>query len=141
MAQTDSEDWLAAHQASYVIDRVGARFGIAGAVRKEYSVGLQCQNVFGCRLRRDYCDFAAFSTQLSQNILLDAKVVGDYVEALRLIFHAHDFVGKMRAFAVLPDIGVVGGNDLRQILAIHLGDRTSLGYQFVRILDRKSTRL
>ena len=32
MSQADSEDWLAAHQAADVIDRVGARFRIARAV-------------------------------------------------------------------------------------------------------------
>src|SRR5208282_5977249 len=97
MAQANSENRLPSHQAPDVVDRIGTGLGIARAVRQEHSVGLQRQHVLGCRLRRDYRYLAAFSAELAQDVLLDAEIVGDYVEACRLIFYSDDFVGQMRA--------------------------------------------
>src|ERR1035438_1031962 len=108
MSQADSENRLSSHQAPNVVNRVGAGLGIARPVRQKYAVGLQGQYILRGRLRWDYCHLAAFSAQLAQDVLLDAEVVGDYVEARRLIFYSNDFVGQMRALACLPHIGVVG---------------------------------
>src|ERR1039458_4689288 len=107
MAEADSEDGLTAHQAADVVDRVGAGLGVAGAVREEDSVGLQGQHVFGGGLRGDYRYFAAFAAQFAQDVLLDAEVVGDYMEARRLVLYSYYLVGEVRAFAHFPDAGVI----------------------------------
>src|ERR1700690_3875485 len=106
MTETDSEDGLATHQAANVIDCVGAGLGVAGAIREEDSVGLQSEHVFGGGLRGDYCYLAAFAAELAQDVLLDAVVVGYYVEARRLVFYSDDFVGEMRALAGFPNVRV-----------------------------------
>src|ERR1700676_5573472 len=79
MSEADSEDGLAAHEPPDVVDRVGAGLRIAGTIRQEHSVGLQREHILRSRLRRDDRHFATLSAQLAQNILLDAKIVGDNV--------------------------------------------------------------
>src|SRR6266446_7753590 len=93
MSQADSENGLTSHQAPDIIDCIGAGLGIAGAVRQKYSVGLQGQHVFSRRLRRDHRHLAAFTAQLAQDVLLDAEVVSNNMEARRLVFDADYFVG------------------------------------------------
>src|ERR1700675_4765998 len=95
MSQANSEDRLASHQAPNVVDRVGAGLGIAWAIREEYAVGLQGQHVLRRGLRRDDRHLTAFSPQFAQYVLLDAEVVGDHVEARRLVFYADHFVGQV----------------------------------------------
>src|ERR1700687_558832 len=87
MSQANSENRLPSHQSPNVVDRIRAGLGIARPVRQEHSVGLQGQHVLRRRLRRDYRHLATFSPQFAQNVLLDAEVVGDYVEAHRLVFY------------------------------------------------------
>src|ERR1019366_1223865 len=138
MSQANSENWLPSHQAANVVDRVGTGLGISRAVREKYAVGLQRQHVLRRRLRRDYRHLAAFSPQLAQDVLLDAEVIGDYVEARWLIFYADDFVGQVRALTGLPHVGVVGRDDLCEILAIHFRDGARLHDELVRIvLERR----
>src|SRR5208337_631068 len=112
MSQANSKYRLASHQATNVVDRVGAGFRIARAVRQEDSVGLQGQHVLSRCLRRDYRHLATFSAQLAQDVLLDAEVVGDYVEARRLVFYSDNFVGQVRALAGFPHVRVLGRDDL-----------------------------
>src|SRR6266436_9720726 len=81
MSEADSKNRLSSHQAPNVVDGVRAGLGIAWAVRQEHAVGLQGQHVLRRGLRRDDRHLAAFSAQLTQNVLLDADVVGDHVEA------------------------------------------------------------
>src|SRR5450759_459805 len=76
MPQANSENRLPSHQPPNVIDRVGAGLGIAWAVRQEHYVGLKSQHVLRRRLPRDDRHLAAFSPQLAQDVLLDAKVIG-----------------------------------------------------------------
>ena len=59
--ETNSEDGLASHEAADVIDGVGARLGVAGAVGEENPVGLEGENVFGGGLRRDNRDLAGLT--------------------------------------------------------------------------------
>src|SRR5208282_4536946 len=84
MPQADSEDRLPSHQTPNVVDRIGAGLGIARPSRQENAVGLQSQHILRRRLRRDYRHLAAFSPQLAQDVLLDAEVVSDHMEARRL---------------------------------------------------------
>src|SRR5208283_184156 len=128
MAEADSENRLASHQAANVVYRVGAGLGISRTVRQEDSVGLQGEPVLGCCLRRDYRHLAAFSAQFAEDVLFDAKVVGDYVDARRLVVDSVNFVGQVRALSRLPDVSVLGRDDLGQILAIHFRNRARLGY-------------
>src|SRR6266852_9325210 len=62
VAQTNSKDRLAAHEAADVVHGVGARLGVAGAVGEEDAVGLEGENVFGGSLRGDDRDFTGFTT-------------------------------------------------------------------------------
>src|SRR5271169_6234523 len=80
MSQADSENRLPSHQATNVVDRVGAGLGISRAIRKKHAVRLQRQHVLRRRLSRDDRHLAAFSAQFAQNVLLDAEIIGDYVK-------------------------------------------------------------
>src|ERR1035437_6358669 len=91
MSQADSENWLPSHQAPNVVHRIGAGLGIARPVRQEHAIGLQRQHVLRRGLRRYDRHLAAFSPQLAQDVLLDTEVIGDYVEASRLVFYADHF--------------------------------------------------
>src|ERR1019366_5143933 len=133
MSQADSEYRLASHQAANVIDRIGAGLGIARSIRQENSIRLQRQHIFRRSLRWNDGHLAAFSAQLAQDVLLDAEVVGDHVEARWLVFYADYFVGQVRALAGLPYVGVVGGDDLREILTVHFRDRARLGDEFIGV--------
>ncbi len=95
MSQANSEDWLTTHQTADVVDRIRAGFRITRAVRQKYPVRLESEHVLGWRLGGDDRYFAAFASQLAQDVVLDAVVVGDDVESRRLVFYAHDFVGQM----------------------------------------------
>ena len=107
--------------------------GSPGTVRQKHAVGLQRQHIFRLRLRRNHRDLAAFAAQLAQNVLLDAEVVGDYMKALRLVFHSDHFFRQMRTLAGFPDIGVIGGDYLGQVGSIHLRKRSRLRDQFVGV--------
>src|SRR5262252_7013823 len=133
VAQTNPKDWPASHQPTDVVDCVGAGLGITGAVRQEDAVGLQPQHIFSGRLRRDDRHFAAFGAQLSQDVLLDSKVIGDHVKPRRLVFYSDDFVGQVRALASFPNVGVVGRNDFRQVGAVHLRNRAGFADELVAV--------
>src|SRR5260370_4690595 len=83
MSQADSENRLPSHQAPNVVDGIRAGFGIARAIREEHAVGLQGEHFLRCRLRRADCQLTAFSAPFAQDVLLDAEVICDYVEARR----------------------------------------------------------
>src|SRR5438270_13450015 len=83
MSQADTEDGLASHQASDVVDSVSAGFGIAWSVGEKYAVRFQCEHIFGWSLRRNNRYFAALAAQFAQDVLLDPVIVGYDVEALR----------------------------------------------------------
>ena len=51
MSEAVAEDGLASHEAADVIDRIGARLGISGAVGEEDSVRFQSENIFCGSLR------------------------------------------------------------------------------------------
>ena len=57
------------------------RFGIAGAVGEEDAVGLEGEHVLGGCERGDHGDAAAGVHEAAQDVVLDAEVVGDDVEA------------------------------------------------------------
>src|SRR5436305_443862 len=62
MSEADAENRLASHKAADVVDRVGARLGIAGAVGEEDAIRLERENVFCWRLRGDDGYATAFAT-------------------------------------------------------------------------------
>src|SRR5580704_5527397 len=73
-------------------------------------------------LRRHHRDFASLATELAQNVLLDAVVVGNHVKPRRLILYSDYFIREVRALACFPNVGVLRTHDLGQILTIHLRD-------------------
>src|SRR5437660_11599414 len=81
MSETDAEDGLASHEAADFVHCVGARFGIARAVRQKDAVGFERKNVFRWSLRRDDCDPAALAAQLTQNVLLNPEIISHYMKA------------------------------------------------------------
>jgi hypothetical protein len=84
VAEADAEDGDARHHdPPGRLDGVGAGLGVAGAVGEEDSIGLQGQHIFCRSSRRDDGNIAALSAQLAQDVVLDAEVVGDDVEARR----------------------------------------------------------
>src|SRR6266851_6719788 len=75
MSQTDSKNWLPAHEPPDVVHRVSTRLGVTGAVRQEHAVGLKREDILRRSLRRDHRHLAAFAAQLAQNVLLDPVIV------------------------------------------------------------------
>src|SRR5579863_5130129 len=84
MPQADSENRLPSHEPADGIYCVCAWLRVARAVREEDAVRLQGEHVLRLSLGRNYRHATAFAAQLAQNVLLDAEIVGHYVEAWRL---------------------------------------------------------
>src|SRR5215472_9451823 len=88
MSETDPEDRLTAHESADRIDRVCTRLRISRTIRQENSVRLECEYIFCWSLRRNHRNFASFTAQLAQNVLLDTEVVRNLVEPCGLILHS-----------------------------------------------------
>src|ERR1700679_1007178 len=99
MPEANPENRLPSHQAANGIDRIGARFGIAWAIRKKYSVRFQGHYVFSQGLRWNHGHPASFTSQLTQNVLLNAEIVSHYVKSRWLVFYSHDCNWLVRALA------------------------------------------
>ena len=120
VAEADAEDRDTTHQAADVFLGVGAGLGVAGAVGEEDAVGLEGEHVFGVGFRGHDGDTAAAADQLAQDVVLDAEVVGDDV-VLRLgVLDADNFGGLDGALAGVPDVALLGGDDLGEVSAVHL---------------------
>src|SRR5215469_16271083 len=115
MPQADSENRLAAHQAANRVDRIRTWFRIAGAVRQEDSIRLQCEYIFRWSLRRNDGDFASLTAQLAQNVLLDSEVIGDHVKSRRLVFYSDYSDRLVGALANFPHVRALRADHLRQI--------------------------
>jgi hypothetical protein len=76
MAEADAKDRDAAEELLNVFDGVTDGLGVAGAIRKENAIGLEIENVLGRSCGRDDPHVAMVVDEESQDILLDAKVVG-----------------------------------------------------------------
>src|SRR5208282_26154 len=56
----------------------------------------------------------------------------------RLVFYSDNFIGQVRTLARFPHVGVVGGDDFGEILAVHFRNRARLGDEFAGIfLERR----
>ena len=86
MPQADAENGDASKELANVFDGVKNGLGIAGTIREENAVRLQRQNVGRGSLRRHYRDVASVIDQQSQNILLDAVILGDNAITLFFLF-------------------------------------------------------
>src|SRR5258708_13138239 len=86
MTSTNAPDRLPPHQAPDRIHRIGTRLRIARPIRQKYAVRLQRQHIFCRSLRRNYRHFPTFAAQLAQHILFYSEVLGNAVQARRLIF-------------------------------------------------------
>ena len=88
VAETDAEDRGPASKLPNRLIGIGERFGIAGAVGQEDTVGHERQHVLSRSARGHHRDAAALRAQHVQDVLLDAVIVGDHVEitlAVRLL--------------------------------------------------------
>ena len=81
VAEADAEDRRLADEAADVVDLGVQRLGVAGAVREEDAVGFEREDVFGGGERGHDRDVAAGVDEAAQDVLLDAEIVGDHVEA------------------------------------------------------------
>src|SRR5450432_816561 len=133
MAETNSEDRCLAHEATNIVCRVGARFGITGAVRKKHAVRTERHYVFrtGCGWYDGHA--AAFIHQHAQDVLLDAVVVGDDVFGGCGVFYADQFRGFKRTRTRGPLVALLRGDHLGKISSVHLADGACLGDKLLRI--------
>ena len=98
-------------------DRVGAGLGVAGPVRQEHAVGRQREDRLGRRLRRHDRQPAAALGEHAQDVVLDAEVVGDHVEARRA--GAGRYPSPSAQVPAVHSYGRRAAHDLREILARH----------------------
>jgi hypothetical protein len=77
VAEADAEDGHAAEELANVIDGVVNGLRVSGSVREEDAVGFHREDVFGGCFRGDDGDVAIVIDEQSQNVLLDAVIVGD----------------------------------------------------------------
>lgn len=126
MAEADAEHRdLGIEEFADRLDRVVARFGVAGAVGKEDAVRVQRQHFAGRCLRRHHGQAAAARHQHAQDVQLDAVVVGHHV--------IRQFTGRDLRVTVafqVPDAGAplvaLGGGDLLgQVHALQAGEGAS----------------
>ena len=88
VAQADAEGRDVRHdQLADGVDGVVAGRRIAGAVRQEHAVRLEREHFLGRGLRRHHGHAAAAVGEHAQDVVLDAVVVGDDVEALVRAHH------------------------------------------------------
>ncbi len=133
MPQTDSEDRNLAHQIANTFLRVSDRLGIAGPVGEKHAVRLQREHIFRAGSGRHNCHPAAFAHQTAKNVVLDPIVIGDHMMFRRRVFHADNLCRLVRAHTLIPLIDVARGDFLRQVRAIHLGDRARLRDQLLGV--------
>ena len=81
VAEADAEDGLLADELADVGDLGDEGLGIAGAVGEEDAVGVEGEDVFGGGERGDDGDAAAGVHEAAEDVVLDAVIVGDDVEA------------------------------------------------------------
>src|SRR6185503_19080936 len=105
------------------LDRVIARLGIAGAVGEENTIGLHAQDVARGRLRRDHGHARAALGDQPQDVVLDAVVVSDDVEArvFQLAVAGAQFPAPLGPF-----VRLVGGHHLGEVHAGEAGERLRL---------------
>src|ERR1700688_3947976 len=80
MAKANSEDRYTAGKIADIFLRVGDGLWIARAVRKEYTIGTQRENIIGGSVRGNDGDFAVMVDKQAEDILLYSEIVGDDLE-------------------------------------------------------------
>ncbi len=137
MAETNAEDRDAAGKLSDAFLRVGNGLRIAGAIRKEHTIRAEGEDVFCGSFRRDDSDFAVMIDEQTQNVLLDAKIVGDHFEFAT--------VGSRTRFAhllrprrgseldgpLLPIVGFAARNAAGKLLPGHQGELLGFEHELV----------
>ena len=129
---------LSSHQLADIFLSVGHRLRIAWPIRQKNAVRLQGQHILRRGLRRHHGDAAGFARQHAQDVVLDAKVIGHYMQIGRRQLQA--LVALLQGIAVevspvvaVPLIRSLGAHHLGQIGAIHLANAAGLEDQLVRI--------
>ena len=128
MAETDAEDGNAAEEFADVFDGVADGLRVAGSVREEDAVGPHVENVLRGGLRRNDPGFAMMVGEETEDVLLDAEVVGHNAEAAAFGNAAgvggglgpgrkSQFDGRF-----FPAIGLGAGDVAGEFLAGHAGE-------------------
>ena len=133
MAEADAKDRNAAEELLDIFDGIAHRLRIAGTIGKKNTVGLEVENVLRTRLRGDNPNIAVMIDQQTENVLLDAEIVGRYAKFSQVGNSArfrHGFGPRRnrelnRAF--LPTICFLAGDPARQFLPGHR--RHLLGFE------------
>src|SRR5580698_674769 len=108
MAQTDAEDRSLSGKLANAFLRVCHWLGITGTVREEDSVGIHRQYVLGRGLRGDNRNAAILLREHTQNILLDAVIVGDNMQAGAWLDHPSFVAAQRIGFVILPLVTNLG---------------------------------
>src|SRR5271166_4331130 len=133
MSKADPEDRHLPHHAADVVLRVSHRLRITRPIGQKDPIGLHGQNIFCTRGRRNHGHAARLTDQPSQDVLLDAIVVGHNAIFGCTVFHPHNLSRLIGANALFPLINARGGDFLRQVEAVHLWNGARLGHQFLGV--------
>ena len=99
------------------LDRVVARFWIAGAIGQEHTVGFQCQRVHRGGDCRQHGDLATALGQHAQDVVLNTVVVGDN---MKLRVGLRGIAGTERPHGLIPVVGFFARHDPGQIKTRHV---------------------
>ena len=125
MPKANAEDGNTPDQTANVFDGVADRFGIAGAVREENTVGIEREDVFGAGLCGHNPSFTMMVHKKAKNILLDAEIVRDDAEfaSVRSAAGIGSGFGPRRECqlnrTLFPAVGFLAGDPAGEFLAGH----------------------
>ena len=114
MTETDAEHRDAPDELANIFHGVIDGLGVAGAVGEKHAVGAHAQNFFGGGVRRNDRDVAVVIHEQTQNVLLDAVIVG------------HHFEFRARLAVVSRFAHLLGPRRSRQINRAFMPHRTAL---------------
>ena len=138
MTKADSENGSLPRQLANAVMRVCNWFGIAWTVGQEHTVRLEREDIFCAGFRRHYGHVAALVYEHPQDVLLDAIVVGNYMQRVLRTELLHWLTGIGQDRTLIPGITLLSTHHSGEVGAVHFGNGTSLSHELVRIrLDQR----
>jgi len=138
VAQANAENRHAAGEVADVFLGIGDGLRVAGTIRKENTVRVKGKHILGRSVRGNHGRIAVMIEKQTQDVLLDAVVVGHHFEPLRLRISArlaHLFgPGRSNQFdgAFLPIVSTAASHAASEFLAGHQRQLFGLVDQLVR---------
>ena len=131
VAEADAKEWNLAEQLADVLLGISDRLRVSWSVAEENAIGLHRQNFFCWRIGRHNSYCAAFTDQVTQDVVFDAEVVGDdFVLSWALSFFIT--VGQIPG-SLVPVVTLLAGYFLDKVLADDRRSRLGFCHQAVNI--------